>query len=117
VPPQDAETHWQKPPDTVDYDYLFSVRQDKKSRSDGTFIYHGFKFKIFSPRSACVNFTLCLNETFGIKAYVSGKYYDVRLTEPLCSVVSDQMPNVEKDLIYRYLLSDTHENRASLKSG
>lgn len=117
VIPQNAELHWQKPPTTVDYDYLFSVRQDKKSKDDGTFIYHGFKFKICSPKSSCVNFTLCLNESFGLKAYVSGKYYDVELTEPLCSVVSDQMPEVEKDLIYRYLLADTHDGRASLKSG
>ena len=113
IPAQDPAKHWQKPP-LKDYDYLFSVRAEKKTRSDGSFIYHGYKFGLVSPRSACVNFTLCLSENYGLRAYMDGKYYEVELREPLCDVYGDAMPNVEKDLIYRYFLTDTHGSRIKI---
>ena len=43
---------------------------------------------------------------------MGGKYYGVELADPLCDVVGDSMPIVEKELVRAYLLSDTHDNRA-----
>ena len=43
---------------------------------------------------------------------MGGKYYGVELADPLCDVVCDSMPIVEKELVRAYLLSDTHDNRA-----
>ena len=38
-------------------------------------------------------------------------------SEPLCDCVGDQMPAVEKDLIYRYLYADRHGGRATIRAG
>lgn len=117
VPAQDSAIHWNKPPAGCDFDYLFSVRCEKKTRADGSFIYHGYKFRLLSNRAACVRFTLCLSENFGLKCYLNGNYFDVELCEPLCDVVGDSMPIVEKELIYRYFYADKHSGRAIIRVG
>lgn len=108
VPAQDAALHWKAPPPSLDFHFLFSVKAEKKTKADGSFIYHGYKFRLIASRSACVRFTLCLSESYGLRGFMNGRYYDVELCEPLCDVVGDSMPLVEKNLIYRYLLADTH---------
>ena len=117
VPAQDSARHWNAPPAGVDFDYLFSVKAEKKTRADGTFIYHGYKFRVLSNRAACVRFTFCLSESFGLKCFLNGHYYDVELCEPLCDVVGDSMPMVEKELIYRYFYADKHSGRATVRAG
>ena len=42
---------------------------------------------------------------------MDGKYYPVTLAEPLIDCVGDPMPQVEKDLIERYLLKSTRVQR------
>ena len=59
--------------------------------------------------------TLCLSERFGLKAYMRGKHYDVKLSEPLCYVPGCSMPTVEKDLLYRYFYANTHSGRALIR--
>lgn len=117
VPPQDSALHYKTPPHNADFDYLFSVRAEKKTRANGSFVYHGYKFRLVSARAACVKFTLCLSECYGLRAYRNGRYYDVALAEPLCDVVGDSMPTVEKDLLYRYFYADTHSGRATVRAG
>ena len=117
VAAQDSALHWKAPPHNPDFDFLFSVRADKKTRTDGSFVYHGYKFNLCAPRSACVRFVLCLSESFGIKALMNGKYYDVELAEPITDCVGDSMPIVEKDLIYRYFYADRHSGRATIRAG
>ena len=53
-----------------------------------------------------------ITDRSGLRAFMGGKYYGVELAEPLCDVVGDSMPIVEKELVRAYLLSDTHDNRA-----
>ena len=117
VPAQDETLHWKDLPSNADFDFLFSVRIEKKTKADGSFIYHGYKFRLLSKHSACVRFTLCLSESYGIKGFMNGKYYDIELCEPLCDVVGDPMPSVEKDLIYRYLLADQHSGGVVISAG
>ena len=117
VPAQDVALHWKEKPSSADFDFLFSVRTEKKTKADGSFIYHGYKFRLLSKHSACVRFTLCLSERYGIKGFMNGKYYNIELCEPICDVVGDPMPSVEKDLIYRYLLADKHSKRAVISAG
>ena len=117
VPAQDVALHWKEKPSSADFDFLFSVRTEKKTKADGSFIYHGYKFRLLSKHSACVRFTLCLSERYGIKGFMNGKYYNIELCEPICDVVGDPMPSVEKDLIYRYLLADKHSRRAVISAG
>lgn len=115
VPAQNDALHWLRPRD-CDFDFQFSVRAEKKTRADGSFIYHGYKFRLLAPRAACVQFTLCLSERFGLRAFAGGNYYDVELCEPLCDVVGDSMPIVEKELIYRYFYADKHSRRAVIRA-
>jgi len=117
VPAQDVALHWKEKPSSADFDFLFSVRAEKKTKADGSFIYHGYKFRLLSKHSACVRFTLCLSERYGIKGFMNGKYYNIELCEPICDVVGDPMPSVEKDLIYRYLLTDKHSRCAVISAG
>lgn len=116
VPAQNPELHWQKSKKQIDFDYLFSVKQEKKTNADGKFIYHGYEFKLLAPKVSCVKFTLCLSESFGLRAYFCGKYYNVELCEPLCDVVGDTMPIVEKNLIYKYFYADTHTSRTIIRA-
>lgn len=117
VPPQDSALHWKAPPHCADFDFLFSVRTEKKTRASGSFVYHGYKFNLLSARSSCVRFTLCLSENYGLRAYRDGKYYDVELAEPMCDCIGDPMPAVEKDLIYRYFYADRHCGRTTIRAG
>lgn len=117
VPAQNEALHWKNPPCDFDVDYLFSVRAEKKTRADGSFVYHGYRFRLASARAACVPFTLCLSESYGLRAYAGGRYYDVELAEPICDCVGDSMPSVEKDLIYRYFYADKHSGRATVRAG
>lgn len=117
VPPQDSRPRWQPPPRHCDFDHLLSVRAEKKTRADGTFVYHGYKFRLVSARASRVRFTLCLSESYGLRAYRNGRYYDVELCEPLCDVSGDSMPAVEKDLLFRYLYADSRSGLASIRAG
>ena len=47
-----------------------------------------------------------MSEQFGIKAFVNNRFYDVALCDVLSNTVTKKMPDVEQDLISRYLLSD-----------
>lgn len=105
-PAANDESAFRKLPADRDKDYLLSIKFKKRTKTDGTFIFHGYKFRLLRKYAACKEFTLCLSEKNGIRALVQGTYYDVELMEPLCDVVGDPMPKVEKDLIERYLLSD-----------
>lgn len=110
VKAQNQILYWQKPKKQIDFNYLFSVKEQKKTHSDGSFIYHGYKFRLLAPRVSCVKFTLCLSESFGLRALINEKYFNVELTEPLCDIVGDAMPIVEKNLIYRFFYADTHNS-------
>ena len=88
-----------------------------KTHADGHFIYHGYAFNLIAKRAACVRFTLCLSESFGLRAYMGGRYYDVELAEPITDCVGDQMPIVEEELIYRYFYADSHSGRATIRAG
>ena len=117
VEAQDLALHWKNPPADCDFDFLFSVRAEKKTRANGSFIYHGYKFNLLAARAACVSFTLCLSENYGLRAYMGGKYYGVELAEPITDCVGDSMPIVEKELLYRYFYADTHSGRATIRAG
>ncbi|MBQ3825095.1 MAG: helix-turn-helix domain-containing protein, partial [Spirochaetaceae bacterium] len=94
-------------------DYDFAVREQKKTKADGTFIYHSHVFRLDAPRCCRVRFELCLSERRGLWAVMDGKEYGVSLCEPIRDVRGGSMPYVEQDLITRFFLADTHE-RASV---
>ena len=80
VPAQNEALHWKNPPAAdIDFDYLFSVRAEKKTHADGHFIYHGYRFNLLANRSACVRFTLCLSESFGLRAYINSLSFSIKM--------------------------------------
>lgn len=114
VPARDPAIHWKTPPfDDVDFEYLFSVRINKRTRADGSFIYRGFSFRIDAPGSSRASFTLCLSESAGIRARVGGAYFPVVLTGTSARTVSA----VVGELIRRSFLADTHSEKAVSGAG
>ena len=102
-------TRWKPLPHHFNIEYELSIKIRRRTDSYGVFLFHDHYFELLAPRKSCVKFTLCLSESFGIKAYMNNQFYDVLLCDTLSSVRStDNMPMVEQDLISRYLLSDLH---------
>ena len=102
-------TRWKPLPRHFNIEYELSIKIRRRTDAYGVFLFHDHYFELLSPRKSCVKFTLCLSESFGIKAYMNNQFYDVLLCDTLSSVRStDNMPMVEQDLISRYLLSDLH---------
>ena len=95
-------------------EYDFALQAEKKTRADGSFIYHGERFRLIAPRAACVRFTLCLSARRGVWALMSGREYGVELSAPILDAAGDAMSAVEKELIARYLCADMHSGTAAV---
>ena len=106
VPSRSQFTRWKKVPRSVNLDFLLSIRVPRKTDSYGVFLFHDHYFELKAPRKSHVHFILCMSESFGIKAYFNNRFYDVVLCDVLSDTITHTMPEVEKDLISRYLLSD-----------
>lgn len=101
-------SRWKKLPKSFNIDYELSIKVPRRSDQYGIFLFHDHYFELLAPRKSCVKFTLCLSESFGLKAYINGVFYPVSLCDTLSSVRCGSMPMVEQDLIGRYLLNDLH---------
>ena len=99
-------TKWRKVPHSVNLDFLLSIRVPRRTDSYGVFLFHDHYFELQAPRKSHVSFILCMSEAFGLKAYMNNRFYDVALCDVLSNTVTKKMPDVEQDLISRYLLSD-----------
>ena len=106
VPSRSQFTKWRKVPHSVNLDFLLSIRVPRKTDSYGVFLFHDHYFELQAPRKSHVHFILCMSEQFGIKAFMNNRFYDVTLCDVLSDTITHTMPEVEKDLISRYLLSD-----------
>ena len=102
-------SRWRPLPRHFNIDYELSIKVRRKTDQYGVFLFHDHYFELVAPRKSCIKFTLCLSESFGLKAYINGVFYDVILCDTLSgSSSSYSMPMVEQDLISRYLLNDLH---------
>ena len=101
-------SHWHKLPRSFNSEYEMSIKIPRRTDSYGVFLFHDHYFELLSPRKSCVKFTLCLSESYGLKGYYNGTFYPVLLCDTLGSVRCGKMPDVEQDLISRYLLNDLH---------
>ena len=108
IPSRSEFTRWHKLRHSVNLDYELSIKVPRKTDSYGVFLFHDHYFELQSPRRSCLKFTLCLSESFGLKAYINGVFYPVTLCDTLGKVSGGKMPDVEQDLISRYLLNDLH---------
>ena len=101
-------SRWRPLPRRFNIDYELSIKVSRRTDSYGVFLFHDHYFELQAPRKSCVKFTLCLSESFGLKAYINGTFYPVTLCDTLGKVRGGKMPDVEQDLISRYLLNDLH---------
>ena len=103
-------SRWHRLPRHFNLEYELSVKVPRRTDSYGVFLFHDHYFEIVSSRKSHIKFTLCLSESFGLKAYYDNRFYDVVLCDTLGKVRGGKMPDIEQDLISRYLLSDLHSN-------
>lgn len=103
-------TRWHSLPRNFNLEYELSIKVPRRTDQYGVFLFHDHYFEVVAPRRSCIRFTLCLSESFGLKAYYNGTFYPVNLCDTLTQVRCESMPMIEQDLIARYLLSDLHEN-------
>ena len=101
-------SRWRPLPRNFNIEYELSIKVRCRTDAYGVFLFHDHYFELQAPRKSCVKFTLCLSESFGLKAFLNGVFYPVTLCDTLSSVRCGTMPMVEQDLISRYLLNDLH---------
>lgn len=101
-------SRWKPLSPRFNLDYQLSIKISRRTDRYGVFLFHDHYFEIEAPRKSCVKFTLCLSESFGLKAFINGRFYSVVMCDTLSQVRCGTMPMVEQDLISRYLLNDLH---------
>ena len=101
-------SRWYTLPRRFNLDYELSIKIPRRTDSWGVFLFHDHYFEVEAPRRSHINFTLCLSESFGLKAFYEGRFYPISLCDTLGKVSGGKMPDVEQDLISRYLLNDLH---------
>lgn len=88
-------------------DYVLAIKETKKTDRYGCFVFHSHYFELVGLSKTHITFTLLLSEQFGLKGLYNGLYYDVRLCDDtLGATPGGKMPEVEQDLIRRYLHND-----------
>lgn len=100
-------------PKGYDLNYKLSVKFNCRTDYQGYFSFHDCDFILNAPYKACKRFELCLSEQDGVVAYMHNEWYSVSLAQDyLQDLAQDKMPQVEKDLIGRYLLNNIHTDYA-----
>lgn len=102
------QTFWLPGPDNLD-DILCAQIQ-RRTDTNGCFSFHAYKFAVLGcSRIACKNILLCISER-GIMARVDGQYYNIKLLDDyIYDTIGDNVPQVLKDIMYRYLFADQKE--------
>lgn len=107
IVPRSDVSHFRKFYKPEQLSYMLAIKENKKTDRYGAFVFHDHYFEIKGLKKSHVNFTLLLSEQFGLKAFYNGLYYDVQLCDDsLGTTPSGKMPQVEQDLIQRYLQND-----------
>lgn len=107
-PAKKQETYWLPAPENLDD--ILCAQITRTTDSSGCFSFHGYKFTILGcSRIACKKITLCISEK-GINARLDGKYYKIKLLDDyIHDVVGDNIPQVLKEIMYKYLYEDHKE--------
>ena len=113
VAARERKKAWRSLPKGFDMDYKLSIKFPKRTDWQGRFLFHNCEFVLDAPLRAYKDFDLCLSEKFGVRAYMCGKWFNVSLADEfLQDEYGDRMPQVEKALVERYMLSDLREESA-----
>lgn len=103
-PAKKQDTFWREAP--ADLDTILCAQIPRHTDTNGCFSFHSYKFAIVGcSRCACKDIVLHISER-GIEAKVDNKMYSVRMLDIIQDVIGDNMPQVLKDICYRYLYAD-----------
>lgn len=89
-------------------DDILSAQIPRRADSRGCISFHSYKFEVLAPRVRCRDLILHISER-GIFARFPGedKYYNVRLLHDyIYGGLSETMPQVLENIIFRYLYAD-----------
>lgn len=90
-------------------DDVLCAQFTRKTNSAGEFSFHSYKFTILEcPRIACVTFLLCISER-GLFAKIDGRFYPVQCLDAPLAGLGETMPQVVRDIIYRYMFAYAKE--------
>ena len=108
VTPKSDQTFWLPVPSGLDD--ILCAQIPRLTDSNGCFSFHSYKFAIRNcSHTRCKKIMLCISE-LGIEAKVDGKKYPVQILDDVREMVAttrgDDIPQVLKDIIYRYLWAD-----------
>ena len=90
-------------------DDVLSAQIPRRADSHGCISFHSYKFEVLAPRVRCRNLILHISER-GIFARFPGddNYYNVRLlSDYIYGGLSETMPQVVQNIIYRYMFADS----------
>ena len=90
-------------------DEILCARFERKTDKTGCFSFHNFKFKIEDADRVCnIKFYLCISEK-GIRAKIKGKYYHVTLLDDPRYDLDENIPEVIKNIIFKYMYENSKE--------
>lgn len=90
-------------------DDILTVQIPRQTYLNGEFSFYGYKWIVKNcQRISHRKFTLTISER-GIYAYLDGLYYPVQLLEDLQEVDGENMTQVLKNIIYRYMFAPAKE--------
>ena len=107
VIPKSNIDFWRK--DTVILDDILQAEIPRKTNSNGQFKFHSYNFAVVEcDHCACRDITLCINER-GLRARIQSVYYPVKILDDITYGIGETMPDVLKDIIYRYMFAYAKE--------
>lgn len=90
-------------PTDLDINEILMARFPKKTDRNGCFKFHSYTFAVQdSPRKICVPCELCITDD-DIKVYIHGKYWPVKILDPITDGAGESMPEVVKNICYKYM--------------
>lgn len=86
-------------------DDVLCAQFTRQTNYSGEFSFHSYKFTILEcPRISCIKFTLCISER-GIFAKVGDLFYPCQCLDAPLAGLGETMPQVVRDIVYRYLFA------------
>lgn len=109
VKPEKNDSFYRPLEPNEDIEKILTAQFPKKTDHTGCFIFQGEQFYLRHPTPANKYFMLHISD-LGIYGEYENKYYDVSLTSNyIQECKGDAMPQVVKDIVYRYLLAFAKE--------
>lgn len=109
VDPREADSFFVPLLDGQNLDDILCAQFTRQTNSAGEFSFHSYKFTILEcNRIACRSFLLCISER-GLFAKIDGLFYPVKCLDAPLAGLGETMPQVVRDIVYRYMFAYAKE--------